>query len=404
MIVILATPFLRAGDFAILGGKVLTMASGVESSGVHEGAVVLVKGRKIEAVIASPPPDYRPPEGSELIDARERWVLPGFIELHSHIGGTDINDMVYPINSGLRTLDNVVPENPKLKKAQAGGVTTVLFIPGSGTNLSGFGTLMKTAGTSPDEVVVRFPGALKIAQGGNPERQGGDLGHGHLGMNWLIRNALQEGKAYTEAWDAFEAGRASSPPPRNPRLELFRGLFHREYPVVVHTQGYNLIQSTLRILHDEMKLHVVIDHGTFDGHELAPEVAARGVQVFNGPRELRFDERRGGFRGLAYEWYKGGVKDVSVNTDAPVVPGEELIYQATMAVRLGLDADAALRGLTVHAARALGVSDRLGSLEAGKDADIVVWSGDPLDVRSFVVLTMVNGKIAYDARKEPRRI
>jgi imidazolonepropionase-like amidohydrolase len=393
-----AAPPLAAGGYAILGGKVVTV-----TGGVHDGGAVLVSGRSIEAVIAAPGPEFSAPPGYEVIEASGLWLVPGFIDLHSHIGGSDINDMVYPANPGLRTLDTVIPENPLLRKAQAGGVTTVLFIPGSGTNMSGFGTLMKTAGRTLDEVVVRFPGALKIAQGGNPERRGGDLGLGRQGMNWLIRKALEEGREYTEAWDAYERGETAAAPAKNPRLELFRGLFRREYPVVVHTQGYALVHSTLKILHDEMKLWVVIDHGTFDAFELADEVAKRQVMVINGPRQFLFDTRTGGFRGLAHEWYKGGVRDVGINTDAPVIPGEELFFQAAMAVRLGLDEEAALRGITIHPARAMGLEKRLGSIEAGKDADLVLWSGDPLDVRSSVVVTMVSGKIAYDARKEPRR-
>ena len=386
-----------ARNFAILNGKVVTV-----TQGVHANGAVLVSGGKIERVIPEAGADYRP-AGYEVIDARGLWVLPGFVDLHSHVGGTDINDMVYPVNPGLRVLDNIVPQNPLLQKAQAGGVTTILFIPGSGTNMSGFGTLMKTAGSTIDEVVVRFPGALKIAQGGNPERRGGDLGRDRLGMNWLIRNALEEGKRYTEAWDAYERNPQSPRPPTNPRLEYFRGLFHRAYPVVVHTQGYQLVLATIRILHDEMKLRVVIDHGEFDGGELGPEVAARGVMVMNGPRQFRFDNERGAFVGTAQRWYEGGVKEVGVNTDSAVVPEEELSYQAAMAVRFGLDEEVALRGVTISGARAVGIEDRVGSIEAGKDADIVLWTGDPFDVRNHVVLTMVNGKVAYDSRREARR-
>ena len=263
-----------APRWAIRGGKIVTV-----TKGAVEGGVLLVSGGRIEKIIASPAADWKPPAGYQLIDAGGRWIVPGFIELHSHIGGGDLNDMVYPVNPGFRTIDNVMPRNALLKRAQAGGVTTVLFIPGSGTNMGGFGTLIKTAGKDLSEMLIRFPGALKIAQGGNPERRGGDLGYSRMGMNWLIRNALKEGKLYTEAWDAWEADKTKKKPTKNPRLEMFRGLFHKEYPVVVHTQGYHLIMSTLRILHDEMGLWVVIDHGTFDGFELAPEVAKRGIQV-----------------------------------------------------------------------------------------------------------------------------
>jgi imidazolonepropionase-like amidohydrolase len=383
--------------YAILHGKVVTV-----TKGVHDGGAVLVAGGKIERVVAAPPPDFRP-EGYEVIDATDLWVVPGFVDLHSHVGGSDINDMVYPVNPGLRVLDNIIPNNPLLKKAQAGGVTTVLFLSGSGTNMSGFGALMKTGGDTLEEVLIRFPGALKIAQGGNPERRGGDLGRDRMGMNWLIRNALEEGRRYTESWDAFEAGKTKVPPAKNPRLEYFRGLFHREYPVVVHTQGYHLLLSTMRILHDEMKLWVVVDHGEFDGSELGPEFAQRGIAVMAGPREFRFDTERGAFIGLARRWYDGGVKDVGVNTDSGVIPEEELSYQATMAIRFGLDEEVALRGVTISGARAVGIEKRVGSLEEGKDADIVLWTGNPFDVRNHVILTLVNGRAVYDTRREPRR-
>jgi imidazolonepropionase-like amidohydrolase len=383
---------------AILGGKVVTV-----TGGVLEGAGVLLADGRIEKLVADDGQSDLPPPGYEVIDARGRWVVPGFIDLHSHIGGTDINDMVYPLNPGLRVLDNIRPNNPLLRRAVAGGVTTILFLPGSGTNMSGFGALMKTAGDTVEDCLVRFPGALKIAQGGNPERGGGDLGLDRMGMNWLIRNALKEGKSYTVSWDDYLTGKKSRAPEKNPRLEYFRGLFHRRYPVIVHTQGYPLLASTLRILHDELGLWVVIGHGCFDAYRLAPEAAARGVPVISGPRGFRFDPENGRFEGQAAQWYLGGVKELGLNTDAAVVPEEELVFQASMAVRLGLPPEAALPAITIVPARAMGIEKRVGSIEPGKDADLVIWTGDPLDVRSYVTQSVVNGRLVYDVRREPRR-
>lgn len=123
----------------------------------------------------------------------------------------------------------------------------------------------------------------------------------------------------------------------------------------------------------------------------------------NGPREFRFDRDHGSFVGLAQRWFQGGVTDVGINTDSPVIPQEELFYQASMAARLGLDEEAALRAITINGARAVGVADRVGSLEEGKDADVVLWTGNPLDVRNWVVKTFVGGRLAYDTTREPRR-
>ncbi len=383
---------------ALRVGKAVTI-----TKGNVDGALILVKDGKIEKILKDPLGKVAVPEGYHHIDAQDRWAVPGFIDLHAHVGGSDLNDMVYPVNPGFRVLDNIMPNNPRLRKSVAGGVTTILFIPGSGTNMGGFGAVVKTAGKTVKDMLVRFPGALKIAQGGNPERYGGDLGRDRMGMNYLIRGALEEGRKYTKAWDDFEAGKTKVKPHKNPRLEYFRGLFHKKFPVVVHTQGVQLIQSTLRILHDEMKLWVVIDHGTFDGYKLASEAAKRGVMVMNGPRQFRFDREYGRVVGLAKGWFDGGVKNVGVNTDSPVIPQEEFFFQAAMAVRLGLDPQVAMKGLTINPAKAIGLDKQIGSLEVGKDADIVLWSGDPLDIRNHVSFVLVNGKLAYDASQEPRR-
>lgn len=383
---------------AIVGGKVVTI-----TGGVHDGGVVVLRDGKIAEVIADPGPDWAAPPGHEVIDARGLWVLPGLVDAHSHAGGGDLNDMVYPVNHGFRVDDNIIVGNSLLRKAQAGGVTTILFIPGSGTNISGFGTVMKTAGRTREECIVRQPGCLKLAQGGNPERRGGDLGLTRMGMNWIIRHTLREAKAYHDAWVAWERDGEGEAPEKNPSLEPFRPVFRREIPVLVHTQGYHLIHSTLRLLRDELDLWVIIGHGTFDGHRMAPEVASRGVMVTNGPRQFRFDTRTGRLVGLAKEWHAGGVREVAVNTDAGVVPEEEFSYQGAMAVRLGLDQDVALRGLTISGAKILGIESRVGSLEAGKDADVVLWTGSPLDPRASVVMTIVDGRRAYDTREEPRR-
>src|SRR5690606_26219902 len=128
--------------------------------------------------------------------------------------------------------------------------TTVCYIPGSGTNMGGFGAILKTGPGSLEEVLIRFPGVLKIAQWGNPERRDGTLGSGRMGMNWIIRDQLEEGREYVRAWDEYDEGGRSEPPALNLRLEYFKPLFHREIPVLVHTQGYQGIQATLEMLHD----------------------------------------------------------------------------------------------------------------------------------------------------------
>src|SRR6266853_980111 len=143
----------------------------------------------------------------------DKFAMPGLIDAHSHVGGTgDINEMVYQTNPELRVLDVIRPNNEQLKVAVAGGVTSITFIPGSGTNMGGWGALMKTGPGTLDDVVVRFPGVLKIAQAGNPERTGGEVGSGRMGMNFVIREQLREGMGYVKDWDDYDAGRRKEKP------------------------------------------------------------------------------------------------------------------------------------------------------------------------------------------------
>jgi imidazolonepropionase-like amidohydrolase len=382
---------------AIHVGKVITCAGELITD-----ATILVADGKIQAI--GPRAKVTTPPGYEVVDHTKMWAMPGLIDAHSHVGGTqDINEMVYQTNPELRILDVIRPNNDQLKTAVAGGVTTITFIPGSGTNMGGWGALMKTGPGKLDDVLIRFPGVLKIAQAGNPERRGGEVGSGRMGMNHVIREQLREGMGYVKDWDDYEAGRRKEKPALNLRLEYFKPLFHREIPVVVHTQGYQVIMSTLRILHDEMHLKLVIDHGCFDSNLLSEEIIKRGIPVMAGPRGFRYDPAVGQVKGQVAGFADRGVKNLGVNTDAPVIPQEDLAFQATMAVRLGWSDEAAYRGLTIEPAKALMIDKRVGSLEVGKDADIVISTGSILDPRHYVVEVLIDGKVAYDVKKDKRR-
>lgn len=389
----------RAPGLPAGGADVLVLKAGVvfpvTSAPIRDGAVV-VRGRRIEAVGSAD--SVRVPPGAEVLDMPDAWIVPGFVDLHDHVAGTDLNDMVHPVNPDLTVYDQIVPGNQELREALAGGVTTVLFIPGSGTNLSGFGALLHVAGETLDDMIIRFPGAMKIAQAGNPERYSGEIGRGRMGMNWNLRQVLTEGREYHRAWLAWEHGDTEEPPARVPRLELLRGLFRKEFPVLVHTQWMPVFQSTIRMLRDEFDLWIILSHATFDSFHNAPLVVERDLPVNLGPRQFHvdYDDRR--VIGLGARYHEGGVEHLSLNTDSPVVPQEELSYQAAMAVRMGLPWQVGLRALTIEPAMAVGIGDDYGSLEPGKVADVVAWTGDPLDPRSHVLVTVSAGRVVLDQR------
>lgn len=386
-----------------------------------ENGVVLTRNGKIVAIGSQA--EVAIPAGFEVIDMGDRWCVPGFIELHCHIAGRgfDLNDTVHQTNPEMRTLDLITMDHEAIRRARAGGITTVNLIPGSGSNMGGFGTLTKTWGRSPEEALVRFPGCLKIAQAGNPERGSGDLGLTPMGMNEGLRATLVRGRDYYQAWEDFDAG--TGPKPEfHAGLEYLRGLFRHEYPVCVHTQIYQVAMQTIRELRLELGLWTVIVHGTFDAYRLSEFAAQSGVPVCNGPRQFHFDRGSGwgsgsgmesAMIGCANEWYAGGQHNfpnlqrgvgrdgIGINTDSPVVAQEELPLQCAMAVRLGLPDDVGMLALTINPARFVGIDKRVGSLEVGKDADLVFWSGDPLDPRHRVETTVVNGNVAY--RRDARR-
>ena len=389
--------------YAIKAGKIVTLspAEGSGASGrVINHGLVLVSGGKIEAL--GPASSIRVPEGYVLIDASDRWVMPGIVEAHTHIGSEDHNDMVTPINPELRIADCVNLEDIAVKKAVTGGVTTIHTMPGSGSNLAGFSVIVKLDSSSPEKMIVRELGAMKIAQAYNPERRSGDLGRTRMGMSWSLRQMLKRAKAYTDAWNAYQRGESNEKPDYKPELEKMRTVFRGEIPVIVHTyEGWGVMQ-TARMFGDENNLPTIATHTAYNGHMVAKEVAKRENVFINvGPRLFDFSAARNNrFYGLAAEYYSGGVRNLSINTDSVgwysfMATQEELAFQASMSARLGLDEEIALRAITINPARALGIDDRVGSLEVGKDADIVIKKGSLLDVTTPVDLVLINGKIVY---------
>ncbi|MFQ5429376.1 MAG: hypothetical protein ACE5E1_03610 [Phycisphaerae bacterium] len=383
---------------AIKAGKIVTMDEG--DTIINHGVLLIADGKIVLAGRAS---DVTIPDGYEVIDHSDGWVLPGLVGAHNHVAGSlaDLNDGVYLTNPGLRTLDTVSPRNENMENALSGGVTTVLLIPGSGNNMSGFGTIVKAFGNSVEEVLVRSPGSLKIAQAGNPERYWYRVGRSF--MNWNLAQTLSKAKAYHERWTEYEKADRLPGPAYDIVWNDFRGLFERQYPVSVHTQIYQVFMTTITMLHDRFGLNVMTDHSTFDSYKLAPLIKERKMYSIVGPRQFHLDRRDRTMNGCAARFAEQGIQRLGINTDAPVVPQEDLSYQATMACWFGWnDHYAALKGITRIPAEGLGIIDRVGSLEPGKDADVGLWTGSPIDPRSWCKKTIVDGRIAYDAKVRRR--
>jgi imidazolonepropionase-like amidohydrolase len=393
----------RAEGYAIKAGKIITMTPAGEfatDKNVINNGVILVTGGKIEAI--GPASSIAIPEGYTLIDASDRWVTPGIVEPHTHIateGG--FNDMVTPINPELQIADCVNPEDTAIMQALTGGVTTIHTMPGSGTNLAGFTVIVKLDTSCPEKMILREIGAMKIAQAYNPERRGGDLGRTRMGMSWSLRQMLKQAKAYTQAWQEYEQGQRKEKPEHKPELEKMRKAFSGEIPTIVHTcEGWGIMQ-TIRMFNDENQLKVIATHAEYGGYIVGTEAAKRhGVWIDVGPALWSFlswnPEMDNRFHGGAAEFYDAGVRNLSINTDSVGFgEQEELAFNASMSARMGLDDEVALKAITINPARALDIDDRVGSLEVGKDADIVIKRGSLLDGTTPVDLVLINGKIVY---------
>lgn len=357
-----------------------------------DGTVVIEDG-KISALGA----DVSAPEGADVVDAAGKWLLPGFVDAHVHLGtheegegwaGDDTNEMTDPVTAGVRALDAVNPFDPGFDDALAGGVTSVNINPGSGNPIGGLAVAIHTHGRYIEEMVLRSPSGLKSALGENPKRVYGEKKQTpstRLGTAMVIRKAFMDAQNYMGKDDENA---------RDPKLEALAMVLRREIPWRQHAHRADDIATALRIA-DEFGYELVLDHGT-EAHLLADVLAERGIPVLIGPLFTTKSkvELRGRSLANPGKLAKAGV-EISIITDHPVIPIHFLVHQATLAVKEGLDPVTALRSITLNPAKVLGLADRIGSLEPGKDADVVLWSGDPLDVMQRALKVWIGGKEVY---------
>lgn len=390
---------MTGGTLAITGGRVVP----VTGDPIEAGTVLVVDGTiaAVGAGVAVPP-------GVPVVDAGGAWVLPGFIEAHGHVGvheeaegwaGADSNELTEPVTAHVRALDAINPADLGFRDAVSGGVLAVNVNPGSGNPIGGQTAALKCWGRTVDEMVLRAPAGMKSALGENPKRVYGERKQQpatRLGTAAVIRGALVDAANYLARIEAEERKPADERKPvdRDLKLEALGRVLRREIPWRQHCHRADDIATALRIA-DEFGYDLIIDHGT-EAHLLADILAARDIPVIIGPLFTSRSKVELRNRSLANpgKLAAAGVT-IAITTDHPVVPINFLVHQAALSVKYGLDPATALAALTINPARILGIDARLGSIEAGKDADLVIWSGDPLDVLSRVTLAYINGNEIY---------
>ena len=388
-----------ADTVAIVGGRVVPISGAPLDSGT-----VLVTGGKITAVGS----DLHIPDDATVINAAGRWVLPGFIEAHGHVGvheegegwaGSDSNELTEPVTAQVRALDAINPADLGFRDAVSGGVLAVNVNPGSGNPIGGQTAALKCWGRTVDEMLLKAPAGMKSALGENPKRVYGERKESpstRLGTAAVIRGALVDAANYLAKLDAEQRKPEGERKhiDRDLKLEALGRVLRREIPWRQHCHRADDIATALRLA-EEFGYRLVIDHGT-EAHLLAGILAAKDIPVIIGP--LFTSRSKVELRNRSLDnpgkLASAGVT-IAITTDHPVVPINFLAHQAALSVKHGLDRDTALRALTINPARIVGIDDRLGSIEPGKDADLVIWSGDPLDVLSRVTLALMNGTEIY---------
>ena len=381
----------------LVGGTVLTVTG--ESL---EGAVVVLDGEKIAQVGR----EISVPEGAKVFDLRGKILTPGLIDAHVHMGTfnegfpegfSDGNEKVEPLTPQLRVLDALYPDDTSFPDALAGGVTCVQSLPGSANVIGGQGMIVKTKPGVIEDMTVLAPSAMKAALGENPIRVYTAMKKApntRMGVAALMREAFVKAQNYRAKMEAAKAKK--DPFDRDLGMESLLPVLDRKLTLRVHCHRVDDIQTAVRIA-EEFNLDFTLEHCT-EGHKIASWLARKKIRAAIGPTlstKSKIEVRNKTWDTPRILWENG--VHFCIITAHPVVPIEPLRVYASLAVRAGLPAEEALKGVTLYAAEHLGIADRVGSIEKGKDADIAVWDGEPLDSRSRVVKTFIDGELVYEA-------
>lgn len=363
---------------------------------------LLIKDGKIEKVAKN----IKKTEQMQTLDATGRHIYPGFIDAHSHIGiseekisgqGDECNEGTNPVTPAMRAIDAINPMDSAFHNAIAAGITGVMVGPGSANAIGGQFAFIKTDGRCIDDMVVLAPAAIKIAFGENPMTNygmNGNIPSTRMAIAALIREELFKAQQYIQQTKKEAEN-------KDFMLECYRPLFERKIPLKAHVHRADDIFTAIRIA-KEFGLGLTLDHCT-EGHLIAEEIAKSGFSAIVGPslasrtkKEVSLSDFK-----TAGILQKAGVT-IAITTDHPVSRQQYLTLCAALAVKEGMEEYGALRAITIDAARICMVDHRVGSIKEGKDADLVVCNGSPLEIKTEIQMTMINGRIVWSKEEEKK--
>ncbi|MEW8994159.1 amidohydrolase [Clostridium sp.] len=384
----------------IKNGKILTM-SGVD----YDKGYILIEGKKIIEVGEYIDEDNN--DISEVIDASNCLVMPGIIEAHSHIGiqeerkgfeGNDCNEMTEPVTPYLKALDAINPMDSTFHQALSAGITGVMVGPGSSNVVGGQFVFIKTHGRVIDNMVVLEPAAMKVAFGENPKSNYNDKDKTpttRMSIAALLREELFEAQQYYKnKKNSKQSGNEDNNFNEEFRKECWLPVFDKKIPLKAHVHRADDILTAIRIA-KQFGLKMTLDHCT-EGHLIAEEIKKSGFPAIIGPTlsvRNKIETQNMDFK-TAGILHKVGVK-VAITTDHPVTRIQDLAICAGFAAKEGLGIDEGLKAITINAAEICNVSHRVGSLEVGKDADIAIFDGNPMEIFTKTMYTIIDGEVVY---------
>lgn len=382
----------------IKNAKIYTMAGSVIENGC-----VLVEGKTIKEVGT----DVVAPLDAKVIDAEGKFLFPGFIDAHCHIGmweegigfeGEDGNEMTDPTTPHLRAIDAINPMDEAFELALKGGVTTAASGPGSANVIGGTFCVLKLHGNRVDDMVINERLAMKCAFGENPKRvYAGQkkMPMTRMGTAAKLRETLAKAKEYDAKILAAE-GDASKMPAYDMKLDAMLPVVRKEIPLKAHAHRADDIFTSIRIA-KEFDVKLTLEHCT-EGHLIADDLAKEGYVAVVGPsfgNKSKFELQNKTFD-TPKVLHEAGVK-FAIMTDSPVIPLEYLPMCASLAHKAGLDEEVALRAITITAAEIIEMDHRIGSIEVGKDADLVLWDRHPFDLHAKTTHVIINGEVVVEA-------
>ena len=344
-------------------------------------------------------------ELEEVLDVEGAWVMPGLIEAHAHIGiseekwgviADDCNEGTNPVTPALRAMDALNPMDPAFHEAIEAGITSVMAGPGSANVVGGQFVFLKTQGRCVDNMIIKHPAAMKVAFGENPKTAYGDQGRypsTRMGTAALLRNTLFDAVQYKKKKENGELAEEDF------EKEAWIPVLKKEIPLKAHAHRADDILTAIRIA-KEFDVDMTIDHGT-ESHLVVEEVKKSGFPVIVGPdlsSRSKLEIQNMNFK-TNKVLQEAGVL-FSITTDHPVSMIQHLPLCAGLAVKHGLPLEEGLKAITIYPAKICRVEDRVGSLKVGKDADIAIFSGNPMEIFTKTLYTVIDGKIVYEYKEE----